>query len=473
MEILWLTEIQTYIFLLHKATTTSTTYAYNDSSNMAANDDSDALPRSRLTHNYEYGPLGPWTMDNFDTHQTICVWIMKFMGALSMLASYFIIRDIVIRYYRRERIRLTSKVIFELSIGDFFGSFFSAVLGTWMAPKESGAYMAVGTTVSCTAQGFLQAFFYGIAITMNAVLAIIYCHLVIVDREDGTRTKRSVRLILGAPLLIPLVLSVMPLTYDGYNYTDASVCGVGEFPLGCLAIEDEEIFPDGCTRGMMAVAMKYIQLTFILMINLVIVLSVVIMIFHASLKDRRMNKSSTTTSAAATNSATNATSNNDGYTIYRAGRKHKHNNLTSKYVWQGIWYVASFQIAWFPWYVWQWIRITTETEYTENEYIYNHPYESVSLLYILSITHPSQGFLNSLVYFRPSYRNYRHRDETEFRLASICRVLNVPVPRVLLVEWWKSVCVKCCWKESEESDVNGNEDAKLGDDPRDARMLQI
>lgn len=284
-------------------------------------------------------------MENFDTHQTICVWIMKVMGSLSMLASYFIIRDIVIRYYQRERIRLTSKVIFELSVGDFFGSFFSAVMGTWMVPKESGAYMAAGSRASCTAQGVLIAFFYGIAITMNAVLAMLYYYLVKNDRGDFSRTKRSVRLILGLPLMIPIFLSVMPLIFSGYNYTDASVCGVGEFPLGCLVFED--VFPDGCNRGTKAMGMKYIQLSFILLINIIIDGSVVLMIYHAWSRDRRINRS---TNAATDNNATNSSSIEDDNAINHVTRKRNNsNNITAKFVWQGIWYVASFQTAWFPW----------------------------------------------------------------------------------------------------------------------------
>ena len=212
--------------------------------------------------------------------------------------------------------------------------------------------------------------------------------------------------------------------------------------------------------------MKYIQLSFILMINIIIDVSVVLMIYHAWSKDRKINKSTTTTTATTTNSEANTNSATDDNSINRASRKHKNNNLTRKFVWQGIWYVTSFQIAWFPWYVWQWIRITDKGDMPAR------PYESVSLIYILSITHPSQGFLNSLVYFRPSYLKYRHRDEKEFRLASIFRVLNIPVPRVLLVEWWKSLCIKCCcWKESEDDTTSqkGNEDAMRGKDtPQDA-----
>ena len=341
-----------------------------------------------------------------------------------------------------------------------------------MAPKESGAYMATGTTASCTAQGFLQTLFYGIAITMNAVLAITYYQLVKNEREDGTRTKRSVRLIIGLPPLIPLFLAALPFTNNGYNYTDSSVCGVGEFPLGCVVVY--EVFPDGCTRGTRAIPMKFIQLSFIMLINLIIVVSVVLMICHARSKDRKMNKN--TTQTAISTATTNSNSLNDEYAINRVSDNNnnnnnnnnnsKLNNATSKFVWQGIWYVASFQIAWFPWYVWQWIRIVDQGD------LPTRSFESVSLLYILSITHPSQGFLNSLVFFRPSYLKYRQRDEKEFRLASICRVLNVPVPRVLLVEWWKSFIESK--KESEDVGVGGgttrqkvgNDDANR-DDPQD------
>ena len=378
---------------------------------------------SRVTHNYKFGALGPLTQNNFDTHQAICVWIMKFMGLLSMIASYFIMRDMVIRYYNRERIRLTSKVVFELSVGDFFGSFFSAFMGTWMVPEESGIYMAAGTVASCTAQGFFKTLFYGIAITMNAVLAITYYKLVKNEREDGTRTTRSTRLILGLPPLIPLLFSICPLFNSGYNYTDIGYCGIGAFPLGCSVVF--EVFHQ-CTRGTEAVEMKYAELGYILLINIIIVTSVVLMISHAKSKDMKMNTTATNSIPAHNPYDDYATNNNDNH----------NNNTTTKVVWQGIWYVCGFMIAWVPWYVWQWIRITDEG------YLVLGKYESTALLYILSITNPSQGFLNSLVFFRPSYLKYRYRDEEEFRLASICRVLNIPVPR-----WWKSLFK---WKEEKE-----------------------
>ena len=55
-----------------------------------------------------------------------------------------------------------------------------------------------------------------------------------------------------------------------------------------------------------------------------------------------------------------------------------------------------------------------------------------------SITQPTQGFANALVFFRPRYLKFRSRDEDEFRIASVLRVLDLSVPRILDTEWWGS-----------------------------------
>ena len=57
-------------------------------------------------------------------------------------------------------------------------------------PKESGAFLAAGTV-----QGFLESFFYALAIIMNAVLAVTYCNIVRRHRQDKARSKRSLWLV--------------------------------------------------------------------------------------------------------------------------------------------------------------------------------------------------------------------------------------------------------------------------------------
>ena len=176
---------------------------------------------------------------------------MKVGGLLSMTASNFIMRDILIRYNKGERMRLTHLIVFEvkqsylhhtrvdllspfsclscvsklfigndsfpklngkLSCAVFWGSFFSPFMSTWMGksfflnytiscsmfilqilrwhvytisvPEDTDIYLAAGNTDSCTAQGFLEAFFYGTAVYMNAILAFTYCVIVKRGRKD-------------------------------------------------------------------------------------------------------------------------------------------------------------------------------------------------------------------------------------------------------------------------------------------------
>ena len=59
-----------------------------------------------------------------------------------------------------------------------------------------------------------------------------------------------------------------------------------------------------------------------------------------------------------------------------------------------------------------------------------------------SFTQPTQGFANALVFFRPRYLKFRSRDDDEFRAASVLRVFNLSVPRILDTEWWESWSAK-------------------------------
>jgi len=49
---------------------------------------------------------------------------------------------------------------------------------------DTDIYLAAGSIASCTAQGFLDAFFYGSAVFMNAILAFTHCVMVKRGRKD-------------------------------------------------------------------------------------------------------------------------------------------------------------------------------------------------------------------------------------------------------------------------------------------------
>ena len=89
-----------------------------------------------------------------------------------MIGSFLIIRDIRRRSRENKDVPLTSLILCELSLADFISAFFAMFIGTWMVPRESGAYLAAGTDASCTMQGFLAYLFYSMSIFSNTTLAI-------------------------------------------------------------------------------------------------------------------------------------------------------------------------------------------------------------------------------------------------------------------------------------------------------------
>ena len=195
----------------------------------------------------------------------------------------------------------------------------------------------------------------------------------------------------------------MPLFNNAYNYTELNVCSIGEYPLGCLSSDVDDF---ECTRGSKARKMMIAFLIFVFTSNIIIVASVSILIIHIMSREGAENSVSTENGS---------------------------DSSQSTKTWQGIWYIAAFMISWGPWYIWKLLRISFG--YKGRILDLN----TSALIYILALTQPTQGVWNALVFFRPQYLKYRERDPTEYRLASIFRVLGISVPQSLSMEWWKSL----------------------------------
>lgn len=67
------------------------------------------------------------------------------------------------------------------------------ILHAYSVPRDEGDYLAAGNTASCSAQGFLESFFYGLSVSMNAILAFTYCMIVKLGRE--ARSKRDLFMV--------------------------------------------------------------------------------------------------------------------------------------------------------------------------------------------------------------------------------------------------------------------------------------
>lgn len=62
-------------------------------------------------------------------------------------------------------------------------------------------------------------------------------------------------------------------------------------------------------------------------------------------------------------------------------------------------------------------------------------------MFILSLFKSTQKltcFVNA-VYFRPVYLKFRERDHEELRLASMMRALDITLPSILSIDWWRAL----------------------------------
>jgi heme/copper-type cytochrome/quinol oxidase subunit 2 len=355
------------------------------------------------------------TVDPYEKHTAIMIWVVKVGGILSIIATSFTMRDILTRFLQGETIRLTSKLIFEWALACMGGSFWSAFMSTWMVPEESGIYMASGNQSTCTLQGFLDSFFYGITVLTYTVLAITYCLLVKFKRKDELSMSRNLILILGISPTICFLLATAPLFNNAYNYTELHTCGLAEYPLGCLS----HFTPD-CERGENARKFWITRFFIVCWANFFIIVAVVVLIRSILARESRMNQHERT-----------------------------NESRSKKVMWQGIWYILAFEVSWGAWYAFQFIRISADIDMNSRSF---YELDVSAILYIASVTYPTQGVWISMVYFRPKYLKFRQRIPDDFMIASVLRVLNLSVPRYLTTEWWDD------WKNDRpKKNVSANE----------------
>lgn len=249
-----------------------------------------------------------------------------------------------------------------------------------MVPHHSWLLGSTGSQASCTAQGFLSNFFYSLSGTSNASLAVAYSLIVRCDWGDGDKNKNRLPFVL-IPIIISLVLAVVPLFGQNYNYNGGYSCHISGHPPGC------EFYPGTCERGAQARIMLFATSIIPMLVAFCIITTAVILLIHAVLiQERRMDRY---------NSGT--------------GRSRK---MTMQSFWQGICYVGSFTICWTPWLV-----------YGFEEYL--NVRTNAATYYTMIITFPLHGVLNTAVYFRPRYKAERERNPTDSRCRSLMQILHI------------------------------------------------
>ena len=115
-------------------------------------------------------------MDDTNGIQVALAIVPKISGLFSMAGSFFIARDVMKKWrVRSATLRITSKIMLNLSIADFCSSFIWHFLSTWMVPRDTPAeYVtyAMGNDATCTAQGFLGTLMINVSLLSNVLLAV-------------------------------------------------------------------------------------------------------------------------------------------------------------------------------------------------------------------------------------------------------------------------------------------------------------
>mmetsp|Transcript_6128 Transcript_6128/g.11622 ORF Transcript_6128/g.11622 Transcript_6128/m.11622 type:complete len:551 (+) Transcript_6128:489-2141(+) len=182
---------------------------------------------------------------SYTSQQIVLATLPKFTSTLSILGSAYILQYILRHPQKRKTV--FSRLMVALSTSDVVASicFF---LGTWPVPVGTvGAYGAVGTTQTCTTQGFFGQAAYMCTPLYNGVLSLYYL-LVIRYRWREDELKRIEVYLLVVPPLVAGGIAIAGLVLQLYNFANF-ICWIAPLPWGCLDTARYGAEDANCVRG--------------------------------------------------------------------------------------------------------------------------------------------------------------------------------------------------------------------------------
>ena len=306
--------------------------------------------------------------------------IPKATSSLSIIGSVYILQHVC--RSRKRRARCYHRLLLGMSAMDVVSSL-KSFLSTWILPRETGAWGAVGTVGTCTAAGF---FGQGSSIASplyNGSLALFYLLTVRYGWQDdasgaygGGRFATIEPFMHGVPLVFGWSTAVagIPLTlYNPIGWT----CWIGEVPRGC---DRNPSVP--CKRGDNAYIYRWAFFHAELWFTFVAVAGMMYFMYQ-SVRDKEQK----TNHFSLRQYQSSTTPNSEG--------KGATQTLQSRRVaTQALLYVLAYYLTWiFP-------TVTWLTQLTQGK-----TYTAILLLQAFFV--PLQGFFNAAVYLRPRYLRYR------------------------------------------------------------------
>ena len=98
------------------------------------------------------------------------VVVQKISSALSMMGSFHILNTVYAKYRsNRSSVDPYQRIMVGFAIFDVLFSFFYWFMGSWMTPRETGWWGAVGNVRTCSVQGFFFSLIYGSVVSDYSV----------------------------------------------------------------------------------------------------------------------------------------------------------------------------------------------------------------------------------------------------------------------------------------------------------------
>jgi hypothetical protein len=334
----------------------------------------------------------------FSAAQMKCLALApKFTAALSIFGTIYVIRSVLTSPKKRKlvyhRILLCISLI-DLIIG------ICMFLSTWPIPAGTpNVYGAVGTTETCTAQGyFLQLAIMGPL--FNAALSLYYLLMIRYNFSEERLDKITVP-VYGIILVFGISTSIAGLPLTLYNNADLW-CWQAPLPFGCL-----ESAQNGgvttCERGDNVLSI-YRWAFFYAPLWAAIAFATISMAL-VFLKVHRLEAAS-----ARFRSRRDFSLGVELSPISRMSILAKLGERAKKVARQALCYVGAFYISWI------WSTLTRILQSVNGQTYF-------PIVLLAAIFLPFQGFLNFLVYIRPRYERFRDENPDWSVLTAIRQVL--------------------------------------------------
>ena len=187
---------------------------------------------------------------SFSAKQKSLAILPKISGTMSFLGSTYIFQDVA--RSKRRRSKPYNRLILALSTFDIMASVVN-IMSTWPIPEGTpGVYAAVGTTGTCTAQGFFNET-GNITTPMYNCMLCVYYILIIRNGWSETRVKKIEPYLHAVPLVVGWTMGIAGLPLTLYN-PSGWLCWYAPYPGNCLNDPDVP-----CERGELAFVFRWVH----------------------------------------------------------------------------------------------------------------------------------------------------------------------------------------------------------------------